>query len=96
MLQQLKLIDGVAEVTLQSSTQTGSASAGSGSSSGAAAGGACGGKVSFSVTVTFAGLPSTPLPNVAPATPAATAAASASVKGAHAEQVSSHQKGARR
>ncbi|MGH2880275.1 MAG: hypothetical protein ACRDK4_11805, partial [Solirubrobacteraceae bacterium] len=95
MLQRLKLMDGVAEVALHSSTQAASASGGAGASGGSG-GGACGGKVSFSVTVTFAALPSTPLPNVAPATPAATPASSTTAKGAHAQQVALRKKGARR
>jgi len=52
-LERLRLIDGVNEVTLQSSTK-----AGSGSSSGGS-GGCPGGDPSFSTTITFDALPST-------------------------------------
>jgi Tfp pilus assembly protein PilN len=84
-LQRLKLMDGVSEVHLASSTK--------GAVSGGGASGGCGVHVAFSITVTFAALPATPIPNVAaPSVPASTAAA----KGAHAEPVSAHTKGARR
>jgi Tfp pilus assembly protein PilN len=84
-LQRLRLIDGVSEVHLASATK--------GAVSGGGASGGCGAHVGFSITVTFAALPATPIPNVAaPTVPASTAAA----KGAHAEQVSAHTKGARR
>jgi Tfp pilus assembly protein PilN len=84
-LQRLRLIDGVSEVHLLSATK--------GAVSGAGASGGCGAHVAFSITVTFAALPATPIPNVAaPTVPASTAAA----KGAHAEPVSAHAKGARR
>ena len=54
-MQRLRLIDGVSEVTLQSSTKTGS----SGGSGSAPAGGSCGpGDPVFAMTVTFAALPS--------------------------------------
>jgi Tfp pilus assembly protein PilN len=54
-MQRLRLIDGVAEVTLQSSTR-GNSSAGAGTSSGS--GGGCGpGDPVFSMTVTFVPLP---------------------------------------
>lgn len=55
MLQQLRLIDGVAEVTLQSSTR----SAGTASASSASAGGCTPGDPTFAVGVTFDPLPST-------------------------------------
>lgn len=84
-LQRLRLIDGVSEVHLASATK--------GAVAGGGASGGCGAHVGFSITVTFAALPATPIPNVAaPTVPASTAAA----KGAHAEQVSAHTKGARR
>lgn len=85
-LQRLKLMDGVSEVHLTSSTNS-NATNGSGS-------GACGPKqVAFQITVTFQALPSTPIPTLAaPTVPAS----SASAKGAHAEQVSAQTKGARR
>ncbi len=68
-LQRLRLIDGVSEVTLQSSTKSGAT--GSGSSAGAA-GGCPGGDPVFAVTVTFDALPS--------ATASAAAATSKSTK----------------
>jgi Tfp pilus assembly protein PilN len=84
-LQRLRLIDGVSEVHLVSATK--------GAVAGGGASGGCGKHVAFSITVTFAALPATPIPNVAaPTVPASTAAA----KGAHAEQVSGRTKGARR
>jgi Tfp pilus assembly protein PilN len=53
MLQRLRLIDGVAEVTLQSSTKAGAGTGGAGS-------GGCGSsQPSFTATVTFQALPST-------------------------------------
>jgi Tfp pilus assembly protein PilN len=86
-LQRLRLIDGVSEVHLVSATKSGASSSAGGSSTG------CGTHVTFSISVTFAALPATPIPTVAaPTVPASTAAA----KGAHAEQVSAHTKGARR
>jgi Tfp pilus assembly protein PilN len=85
-LQRLKLMDGVNEVHLQSATK-------SSTSSSSAASGSCGsGRVTYSISVTFAALPSTPIPNVAPTVPAS----SASAKGAHTEPVSAHAKGAPR
>lgn len=85
-LQRLKLMDGVSEVHLQSSGKASSSGSG-------ASGGACGaGQFVYSITVTFAALPSTPIPNVAATVPAA----SASAKSAHAVAVSAHTKGARR
>lgn len=84
-LQRLRLIDGASEVHLASATK--------GAGAGAGASGGCGAHVAFSISVTFAALPATPIPNVAaPTVPTSTAAA----KGAHAEQVSAHTKGARR
>ncbi len=55
MLQRLRLIDGVSEVSLQSSTASGSSAGGS--SGGGAGGGCTGHDPSFSVTITFAGMP---------------------------------------
>ena len=76
---------GASEVHLASATK--------GAGAGAGASGGCGAHVAFSISVTFAALPATPIPNVAaPTVPTSTAAA----KGAHAEQVSAHTKGARR
>lgn len=83
-LQRLKLMDGVSEVHLASATK--------GAVTGGGASGGCGSHVAFSISVTFAALPSTPIPNVAPAVPAS----GASAKGAHAEPVSANTKGARR
>jgi Tfp pilus assembly protein PilN len=54
MLDRLRLIDGVSEVTLQSSTKSGSGGGGSGGVS------CTGSSVSFSVQVTFDALPSVP------------------------------------
>lgn len=72
-LQRLRLMDGVVDVELQSSTQASKSSSassggasGGGASSGSAAssGGACGsGGATFSATVTFTGLPSAPPTN---------------------------------
>ncbi len=55
-LDRLRLIDGVSEVTLQSSTKAGST--GSGASAGAGGSGSC--PVAFNVTVTFDALPTIP------------------------------------
>ena len=63
MLERLRLIDGVNEVSLQSSTAAGSSS---GSGGGGGGGGCPGSAPSFSVTITFAALP-------APKAPATTA-----------------------
>ncbi len=66
-LQRLKLIDGVQEVHLVNSTKSSASAAGG--SSGSSSGGGCGsGDAAFSVIVTFASLPSTPVPNVTPST----------------------------
>ncbi len=74
LLQRLKLVDGVQEVQLASSAKSSSTSSGSTSSSGSSSGGGCGnGQAAFSVTVTFASLPSTPVPNVTPSTVTASA-----------------------
>jgi Tfp pilus assembly protein PilN len=60
MLERLRLIAGVSEVTLQSSTKTGSAAAG-GAGAGGAGGAACAsGDPEFNAQVTFDALPSTP------------------------------------
>lgn len=80
MLDRLRLIDGVSEVTLQSSTKSGS---GGGGSSGAS----CeGGNVSFSAQVTFDALPnvSTAGGSSSSAVPASTAAAPTSASTAPA------------
>jgi len=60
-IQRLRLIDGVASVTLQSSTK---AASGGGGSSGS--GGCPAGDPAFAITVTFAGLPSPPAASTAP------------------------------
>jgi Tfp pilus assembly protein PilN len=74
-LQRLRLVDGVSEVQLQSSTKT---AGGSGAgSSGGSSGGCPGGYPAFSVQIVFAGLPAGPA-TVPPAALATTAAASAS------------------
>jgi len=88
-LQRLKLIDGVQEVHLANSTK--SAPAGSVSSS-SVSGGCGAGHATFAVTVTFAPLPSTPLPDVSKATTTASATGAAP----HAEQVSARSKGGAR
>lgn len=68
MLQRLRLMDGATEVQLQSSTKSGS-----GSSSGT--GGSCpGNDPTFSVQITFAGLPAAPPPS-STANPSSTVAA---------------------
>ncbi|HXD56145.1 MAG TPA: hypothetical protein VN618_15420 [Solirubrobacteraceae bacterium] len=57
-MQRLRLIDGVSEVTLQSSTKTGS-SGGGGAASAGGSSGSCGpGHPVFAMTVTFSALPS--------------------------------------
>ncbi|HEY2632340.1 MAG TPA: hypothetical protein VGI26_08180 [Solirubrobacteraceae bacterium] len=71
MLQRLRLMDGASEVQLQSSTK-------SGASSGATSGGACpGGDPTFSVQVTFSGLPAatSTTPNTSSSTVASNGAA---------------------
>lgn len=80
VLDRLRLIEGVQEVTLQSSTKSGASSA-----SGASASGGCAGNdAAFGVTVTFQGLPTVPTTGtgasatVAAATSASTGAASGS------------------
>lgn len=83
-LQRLKLMDGVSSVHLVSATK--------GAVSGTGSSGGCGAHVAFSITVAYAALPATPIPNVAPTVPAS----SASAKGAHTEAVSAHSKGANR
>ncbi|HEX3693532.1 MAG TPA: PilN domain-containing protein [Solirubrobacteraceae bacterium] len=87
ILQRLKLIDGAQEVHLQSSTKS-AASAGGSSSSGA-----CGdGRATFSTSVVFAALPSSPVPNVTPPT----TPVSGTGTPAKAEQVSTRSKGGSR
>lgn len=97
-LQRLRLMDGAAEAQLLSSTKAG-ASGGSGSSGSSAAGaGACTG-ATFSVQVSFAPLPSTPVPTVAPAptTPASTGSgAPSAAKGGATTQTVASRKGAGR
>jgi len=86
-LQRLKLIDGVTDVHLQSSTESGAAAVGG-------SGGGCPAKdPTFSITVTFAGLPSTPVPSVAPTTTASTAS---SKTAPHAVPVAAQAKGVHR
>ncbi len=63
-LERLHLIDGVQEVTLQSST-AGTASASSSSSSSSSGGGCTGTDASFSATITFAPLPAAPTASAA-------------------------------
>jgi Tfp pilus assembly protein PilN len=80
-LQRLRLIDGVTEVTLQSSVK-GAAKSG-GSSSASEANGPCGsGAANFSAQITFAGLPGAPATG---ATGAAPGAAGAGAAGAGAQ-----------
>jgi Tfp pilus assembly protein PilN len=74
-LQRLRLVNGVSEVQLQSSTKTGGGS-GAGSSGGSS-GGCPGGYPAFSVQIVFAGLPAGPA-TAPPAALATTAAASTS------------------
>lgn len=62
-LQRLRLIDGVTDVELQSSTKAAPAG-GASSGSGASSGGACAsGGATFAATITFTGLPSAPPTN---------------------------------
>jgi Tfp pilus assembly protein PilN len=60
MLERLRLIAGVSEVTLQSSTKSGSAAAGGTGASGAGGSGCASGDPAFNAQVTFDALPSTP------------------------------------
>jgi Tfp pilus assembly protein PilN len=86
-LQRLKLIDGVTDVHLQSSTESGGAAVGG-------SGGGCPAKdPTFSITVTFAGLPSTPVPSV---TPSMTASTASSKTAPHAAQIAAQAKGVHR
>jgi Tfp pilus assembly protein PilN len=88
-LQRLKLVDGVQEARLVSSTKSAKSSGG-----GSNSGGGCGeGQATFSMTVTFISLPATPIPNVTPTTAPASATTGAR---AHAEQVSGNAKGGSR
>jgi Tfp pilus assembly protein PilN len=81
-LQRLRLMDGASEVQLQSSTKSGV---------GGSSGGSCpGGDPTFSVQVTFAGLPAAPAPS-ATGTAASTVAAHSS--GRSTEPVSAQAKG---
>lgn len=82
-LQRLRLMDGASEVQLQSSTKSGAGGAG-------ASGGCPGGDPSFSVQVTFAGLPAAPVPSASTGTTASTVAAHG---GGSTEQVSTSAKG---
>jgi Tfp pilus assembly protein PilN len=92
MLERLRLINGVDEVSLQSSTQSASSGAGSG-------GGCEGSHPTFTTQVTFDALPAIPTPgagaststvvaSTSAATPAATAATSAPASGATAPAAS--------
>lgn len=63
-LQRLRLMDGVADVELQSSTAAPKAGGSSGGATAAASSGTCGaGGATFSATIAFAGLPSAPPTN---------------------------------
>lgn len=76
-LQRLRLMDGAAEVTLQTSAK--SAASGSGGEAKASSGGCPPGDPSFSATVTFTALPtppSTPPPSASAAVPASSSTAS--------------------
>lgn len=95
-LNRLRLMDGAAEVTLQSVTKTaaskGASPGGSGSSSAASSGGACpSGAPTFSAQVAFDALPTPPATPVqgSAATPAAATSAASST-----EQISTAQQGA--
>ncbi len=79
MLQRLRLIDGVSEVSLQSSTQSGSASP---SASGGA--GCEGGNPAFTAQVTFDALPAVPTPSSGVSTSTIASATSASPSAAPA------------
>jgi Tfp pilus assembly protein PilN len=88
-LQRLRLIDGVTDVELQSSTKAASAG---GASSGSAtpSGGACGsGGATFAATVTFTGLPSAPPTNPPSGGRSQGAAAAGTVASPPTRQVSS-------
>ncbi|HEX5852270.1 MAG TPA: hypothetical protein VFY36_04180 [Solirubrobacteraceae bacterium] len=75
MLERLRLIDGVSEVSLQSST----AAAPTGGGGGGGAGGGCaGGNPAFSATITFAALPTPVAPTTSTSTVADSAGSSAS------------------
>jgi Tfp pilus assembly protein PilN len=75
MLQRLRLIDGVSEVSLQSSTA-------SSTSGGSGGGGGCAGHDPvFSVTITFAGLPTPVAPTTSTSTVADSAGSSAASSG---------------
>ena len=82
-LQRLKLMDGASEVQLESSTQAVAGSAGTSANS---SGGGC--NASFAAQVTFAGLPSGPVPTVSSGS---TSTAAAHGAGSH-EQVSARGK----
>lgn len=87
-LQRLRLIDGVAEVTLQSSTK--SAKTSGSASAGATSAGNCGqAAATFSATVDFAALPASSVPVPPSSAPGAGAAGSATSSGAQAVTVSS-------
>lgn len=97
-LQRLRLIDGVTDVTLQSSVKAAPAgsSAGSGGSSGSGAGGgACGpGTATFAATIAFTGLPTPPATN--PPAAGANSTVSSSRAGAGSPTPASNQTGASR
>jgi Tfp pilus assembly protein PilN len=85
-LQRLRLVDGVSEVQLQSSTRSG---AGASSSSASGGGGCPGGDATFTAQILFTGLPAVPVPSSPSATAASTVAAHG---GGKTEQISSHGK----
>jgi Tfp pilus assembly protein PilN len=68
MLQRLRLINGVSEVSLQSSTQSASSGAGAGTGSGCE-----GGNPAFTAQVTFDALPAVSMPSTSTATPSTVA-----------------------
>lgn len=75
-LQRLKLMDGASEVQLQSSTKSGNASSAGGSGTGSCPGS----DPSFSVQITFTGLPAGPLPRVSSGSATTVAAHSSSAQ----------------
>jgi Tfp pilus assembly protein PilN len=86
-LQRLRLIDGVAEVTLQNSEK--SARAGSGGAGASASSGCGAGTAVFNATIDFAPLPSAPVAGAPGSSPGAGTAAAAAPAGAQAVTVSS-------
>lgn len=71
-MDRLRLMDGVKEVSLQSSSKSGGGSSGGSSGSGASAGGSC--SDTFSLTVTYEGLPTPQSPPARPKSRRRTAA----------------------